>query len=97
MGDEVGRQGVEQPGVRGRVGDREAVDRVDQADAEVDGPDAVDEAAGEVGVVGRREPVEEPLAGVAAVGQLGPAEGARGERAAGVGVGEPAGGPVARR
>ena len=74
MGDEVGRQGIEQPRVRGRVGDREAVDRVHQARAEVDRPDAVDEAAGEVGVVGRRQPVEEPLAGVAVVGQLGPAQ-----------------------
>ena len=47
-------QGVEQPGVGRRVGQREVVDRVDEADAEVVRPDAVDEAAGEERVVRRR-------------------------------------------
>ena len=95
--DEVGRQGVEQPRVRGRVGDREAVDRVDQPDSEVDGPDAVDEAAGEVGVVGLRQPGEEPLARVAGGGQLRPAERLGRERPAGRGVGQPPRRTVARR
>ena len=40
-------QQIEQPVVRRRIGDRETVHRLDQADAEVVGPDAVDEAAGE--------------------------------------------------
>ncbi len=64
---------VEQSGVGGRVGDREAVDRVNQPSSEVSGPDAVDEAAGEVRVVRLRQPREEPPArGSPEAGSSGP-------------------------
>ena len=74
MVDEVFRQGVEQAGVRWRVREREVVDGLDQPDAEVVGPDAVDEAAGEVRIVRRPHPLPEFLSRVAPVleGIVGP-------------------------
>ena len=65
--DEVVGQGVEQLGVGRRIGQREVVHRVDDADAEVVAPDAIGEAAGEERVVRRAHPVEQRLTRVLAV------------------------------
>ena len=54
--DELGRQVVEQLGVRGRVARADVVDRLDDPGAEQVAPEPVDVAPGEVRVVGRRQP-----------------------------------------
>src|SRR5206468_10471534 len=59
-------QGVEEGLVGGRVGQREVVDGVDDADAEVMAPDAVDETAREEGVLGTSHPREEGFTGILA-------------------------------
>src|SRR5205085_11981283 len=65
------------------VGQREVVDGVDDADAEVVSPDAVDKTAGEEWVVGAPHPREQILPGVLAWLELdrGPAQCPGGERA----------------
>ncbi len=86
--DEVLGQGVEQLGVGRRIGQREIVDRIDDADAEIVAPDAVDEAAGEERIVRRAHPVEQRDARVLALSTLnfGPPRAFGGQRRAGVGV-----------
>ena len=72
--DEVAGQGVEKSLIRGRVGDREVVHWVDEAPAEVVGPDSVDKAPREEWIGRRAHPLEEADAGVALGRQLGAAQ-----------------------
>ena len=58
-----GQQGL----VAGGVRDPHVVDLLDQADAEIVGPDAVGDRAGEVGVLGRGQPFGEAHAAVGRV------------------------------
>ena len=78
--DELLGQPVEQLGVAGRVAGSDVVDGFDEAGPQQVGPEAVDVAAGEVGVVGRGDPLGHLLAaaglGIDGVGQ-GVGEGRR--------------------
>ena len=56
---EVLGQGVEQALVGRRIGDREVIHRIDEATTQVMGPDAIDEAAGEVRIVRPDHPLEQ--------------------------------------
>ncbi len=64
--DEFLGQKIKQLVVAGRIGKGKIIDGVDQADAEVMSPDAVDEAACEEGIVLGAEPFEECQARVLA-------------------------------
>ena len=62
-------------GIDRRIADANVVDRLDDADAEEVGPDAIGHAGGEEGIVGRGQPVGQHLAAVLAVAiGLRPAE-----------------------
>ena len=61
---------IEQGFVARRIGEAQIVWRLDDADVEVIGPDAIDERLGEVGIVRLAQPVHQRLAGVFDVRQI---------------------------
>ena len=88
VGNEVAGQGIEQALVRRRVGEREIVDRLDQAGAKVDRPETVDETAREVRVVRPDQPLEELRACVAMIVNHGPTQDLGGQGAVRLRVGQ---------
>ena len=62
VGDELSRESIKQPWMRGRITVGEGIDRFNEPPAEVFGPNAIDEVAGKVRIVGLDQPGVEPFA-----------------------------------
>ena len=70
MIDEAHGERVEQLLIAGRVAAIEVVGGLDDAAAEVVGPDAIDEGAGEVGIVATQQPSDQRLERMLAIARL---------------------------
>ena len=57
MLDKILCQSVKQRLIRGRIRGRKVVNRLDQSGAEIVRPDAIDEGAGEIGIVRSEQPI----------------------------------------
>src|SRR5947208_5150988 len=60
--EEAASEVIEQRLVARRIGETQIVGRIDNANIEVVGPDAIDECLGEVPIVGTPQPVHQRLA-----------------------------------
>ncbi len=89
MGDEIGGENRQKLLIRGRICHGKSVHGIDQPDAEINGPDAIDESAGEIGIVRLHQPFKEGRAWVARRREFGPPQRSGNRRLTGRGIGQP--------